>query len=232
MLKVFIGYDRRVPLTYNVMQHSIVRHACKPVSITPLIADQLPIQRFGLTEFTFSRFLVPWLCKYSPEPAIFVDPDMVVTHDIHDLVERALEPSDCSVYVNKEQPEFEYPSVMVFRPNLCQMLTPEWVNDRQNNPYHMDQWVSHGIGAFDPRWNHCVGYQPSRTDAYLYHYTTGVPAFPEVRGLPEDEFWDDEQGALTEVCGWADIMGRSVHAPRVIKRMLSRYGVTLKEQAA
>lgn len=232
MLRVFIGYDRRVPLTYNVMQHSIVRHASKPVAITPLIADQLPIKRFGLTEFTFSRFLVPWLCGYDDGPAVFVDPDMVVVHDIHDLVERALEPGLHSVYVNKEQPEFEYPSVMVFRPHLCRLLTPEWVNDKANNPYYMDRWVSHGIGTFDPRWNHCVGYQPPRDDAYLYHFTTGVPAFPEVRGLPEDAMWDVEQAKLTDVCDWAAIMGRSVHAPRVIKRMLSRYGVTLKEEAA
>lgn len=73
MIRVFIGYDPRQPLAYNVMQHSIARHSSVPVAITPLILDQLPITRRGLTEFTYSRFLVPALCDFkgsrsSPTP--------------------------------------------------------------------------------------------------------------------------------------------------------------------
>ena len=78
MLNVFIGYDPRQPVAYNVLQHSIVRHASEPVAITPLILKQLPIERRGLTEFTFSRFLVPYLCGFKGM-AVFLDADMVVT---------------------------------------------------------------------------------------------------------------------------------------------------------
>ena len=75
MLRVFIGYDDRQPVAYNVLQFSIATRSSRPVTITPLIINQLPIKRTGLTPFTFSRFLVPWLCDYQGT-ALFLDIDM------------------------------------------------------------------------------------------------------------------------------------------------------------
>ena len=71
---VFIGYDPRQPIAYNVAQYSVVKNASQPVSVTPLILSQLPITRRGLTEFTFSRFLVPWLTGFKGK-SMFMDQD-------------------------------------------------------------------------------------------------------------------------------------------------------------
>lgn len=220
MIRVFIGYDPRAPLAYTVLQHSIIKNSSQPVAITPLVAEQLPIKRFGLTAFTFSRFLVPWLCDYKGV-AIFMDADMVVTGDIADL-ERRTE-AGTAVSVNQTQPEFEWPSVMLFNNQYCTTLTPEWVNSKTNNPFLLRSWAEK-IGTFDPLWNHCVGYQEPK-DAHLYHYTQGIPEFYETQGMPEDKHWFDAKAAALATCSWEELMGPSVHAVPVLKRMLSRYRV-------
>jgi hypothetical protein len=76
-MRIFIGVDPRSPISYNVLQWSIVRNASKPVQIVPLVLPQLPLKRRGLTEFTFTRYLPPYLCNYRGT-SIFLDADMVV----------------------------------------------------------------------------------------------------------------------------------------------------------
>ena len=65
MIRVFIGYDDREAIAYNVLSHSIQRLASEPVSIAPLRLSQLqgiltrerhPLQS---SDFSFSRFLTP-----------------------------------------------------------------------------------------------------------------------------------------------------------------------------
>jgi len=221
MMRVFIGYDARAPRAYNVMAHSIVRHASKPVAITALRSDQLPISRFGLTEFTFSRFLVPWLCDYQGH-ALFVDPDMVVVDDIVDLFRHAEDA--VSVQVNKNQPVFEWPSAMLFNNARCTVLTPEWVNDTANDPFKFSQWAE-SVGSLPPEWNHCVGYMQPNAQAKLLHYTCGVPGFHEINMLPLEgnEKWHREAAAADHLCSWCELMGKSVHAEGVIKGMLQHY---------
>mgnify|MGYP003348841068 CR=1 FL=1 len=80
MLRIFIGIDARQPVAYHVLVSSIQRRASRPVAITPLILEQLPIQRQGLTTFTFSRYLVPYLCGYEGQ-GLFIDSDMILLDD-------------------------------------------------------------------------------------------------------------------------------------------------------
>ena len=75
VFKIFIGYDERQAVSYTTLQHSILETASSPISVTPLILSTLPITRRVLTPFTFSRFLVPWLCNYQGH-ALFLDADM------------------------------------------------------------------------------------------------------------------------------------------------------------
>jgi len=86
-IPVFIGYDRRVPIVYHVAAHSIVQRATRAVSTTPLMIKGLqedglmtrPLQPNQSTEFSFSRFLVPYLMNYSGW-ALFVDNDVVMRY--------------------------------------------------------------------------------------------------------------------------------------------------------
>ena len=191
-----------------------------PVAITPLIISQLPIKRRGLTEFTYSRFLVPWLCGYEGR-ALFLDADMAVTGDIAELFACG---DSSSVQINKDQPKFEWTSAMLFNCAGCAMLTPEYVDDAANKLFDLEWAFS--VGEFPSEWNHCVSYEQPRTDAKLYHYTSGLPCWVESSGLPEDEFWLAERDEMSRTCSWADLMLKSVHAQPVIKRMLAtRYGL-------
>src|SRR6185436_16452681 len=124
MLKVFIGYDDRQPLSANVLAHSINRRSSKPVSITMLDLKTLPIQRKGLTDFTYSRYLVPYLCNYEGW-GLFLDSDMLVMADITELFELAKD--EHSVMVVKNQMRFEWPSLMLFNAEKCKTLTPKYV---------------------------------------------------------------------------------------------------------
>jgi hypothetical protein len=215
-LRVFIGYEPRQPLAYNVLQHSIVRHSSKPVSITPLILGQLPIKRKGLTEFTYTRFLVPHLCDYT-RSALFLDADMVVKGDIAELF--ACTDMSHDVQVMQEQPQFEWASAMLFNNNRCMKLTPEFIEDESNSMFDM-KWAK-SVGTFPAEFNHCVGYQEPK-EAKLYHYTQGLPCWHETRGLPEDGAWLEEAQMLTKTVSWKELMGNSVHAKPVIKRLISR----------
>ena len=218
MTRVFVGYDDRQPLGYNVLQSSLHRHARGRVQVEPLRLKSLPIKRRGLTEFTYSRFLVPWLCDYQGV-AIFMDADIVVRGDIAELAVQA--DGTSAVQVMQEQPRFEWSSVMLFNCAQCKILTPEWIENEQNHPLDL-QWGP--VGKITPEWNHCVGYMEPKP-AKLYHFTQGLPCWYETQGRPEDQQWNLERDEMSRTASWADMMAQSVHAPEVIKRMLRNYGV-------
>lgn len=186
------------------------------MAITPLILRQLPIKRRGLTEFTYSRFLVPWLCNYQGT-AIFMDADIAVTGDIKELAQCA---GMNAVSVMQRQPKFEWASVMVFQCGACRVLTPEYVDDPKNALFDLG-WAPF-VGELPEEWNHCVGYMEPK-EAKLYHYTQGLPCFFETRGLPEDAVWDEEKRQALHTVGWKELMGKSVHADAVMRRMIERY---------
>lgn len=211
-MRIFIGTDPRQPVAWVVLANSIARHSSIPVEITPLVLSQLPIKRRGLTEFTFSRFLVPHLCKFMGR-ALFLDADMVVTGDIAEL---ANDLSDCksSVRVMQDQPRFEWPSAMLFNCYNCQMLTPSYVEDANNSLFDL-AWADHGVGKFDAAWNFCAGYAQANGKEKLYHFTKGIPIWPETsgeNGTAQDKVWLKEAKITVSSCTYGELMGGSVHA--------------------
>src|ERR1700679_824548 len=94
-LKIYIGVDPKEMITFHVLSHSIMRHASGPVSITPLYLPNLkevfdrPRDAGQSTEFTYSRFLTPWLA--GPEISVFMDSDMLCRNDVFELVRMAQE---------------------------------------------------------------------------------------------------------------------------------------------
>ena len=88
MIKLFVGYDPKESICYSVCSNSIIRHASQPVSITPLnlknLTEYNETHTDGSTEFSYSRFLVPYLMNYQGW-AIYMDCDMILTSDILEL---------------------------------------------------------------------------------------------------------------------------------------------------
>lgn len=223
MIRCFVGYDPRQPVAYNVLQHSIHRHAKGRVTVEPLMLDKLPIKRRGLTEFTYTRYLVPYLCGYEGA-AVFMDADIVVTGDIAELFAQA-DPR-YAVQVMQEQPRFEWPSVMLFNNSLCDALTPQWIDSAESKPAELD-WGE--VGTLPPRWNHLVGTADPAIAANLYHYTQGLPCWEETRGRPEDDHWFEAYQQMNHTVGWRELMGGSVHAEPVIRRYMERkFGISAR----
>ena len=90
--KIFVGYDPREDLAYEVCRHSILKRSSIPVEIIPI--KQSDLRKSGLywrergqfesTEFSFSRFLTPCLANYQGW-AMFVDCDFLYLADIKEL---------------------------------------------------------------------------------------------------------------------------------------------------
>jgi hypothetical protein len=213
MLRVFIGYDDRQPVAYNVLQFSIATRSSRPVSVTPLIISQLPITRAGLTPFTFSRFLVPWLCDYQGL-ALFLDIDMLVLGDIAELFDLI---DDNALMVSKNRLKFEWASVMLFN---CghpdnRTLTPDYVQASENI---MALGWTDRIGDLPREWNHLVMYDEPKP-AKLVHYTAGIPCFPETKDLDYGPEWMNELKAAMAAKSWQTLMAKSVHAKPVLERL-------------
>ena len=209
MLKICIGYDPREAVAYHVLCHSILRQASKPVSFIPINKRLLPEFDRGIedgsTEFSFSRFLTPYLCGYQGQ-SIFMDCDMLVRGDIYDIlnycdlshdvfvVKHDYTPKDSVKFLGNAQspyPKKNWSSVMVFN-NFMQpvkKLTPEVVSVQSGAYLHQFQWTKEErIGELPKEFNHLVGEYPKNDEARIIHFTLGTPCF---KGYQNQE-WSDE----------------------------------------
>jgi hypothetical protein len=215
-VKVFIGFDQRQPIAFQVLAHSIWTFASKPVEIVRLDIRQMPITRTGLTEFTFSRYCAPYLCGYEGT-ALFLDADMLVMDDIWKLDAIAKDMPE-SVCVVKNKLRFEWPSLMYFHNARCKTLTPAYIESAKPQTL---QWATDGVGELPPEWNHCIGYDAPDPEAKLAHYTAGVPCWPETAKCEFAEEWKYMARNAASSVSWAELMAKSVHAELVTSGKLA-----------
>jgi len=217
-IRVFIGYDAREAAAFSVLAHSIHRRASRPVSITPLVLSQLgriytrPRDPLQSTDFSFSRFLTPYLSGYAGW-SLFMDCDMVMLRDIAALwdlrddryavmcVHHNHVPKETVKFLDERQSKYgrkNWSSVMLFNNARCAGLTPEFVNTASGLVLHQFKWLDgdHLIGDLPAVWNHLVGVSEPRPDAALVHYTIGGPYFEEYRDCDFALEWFLERDAM------------------------------------
>lgn len=217
MIRVFIGYDAREAVAYSVLAHSVNRRASEPVMIAPLMLSQLGVlmwrERHPLqsTDFSFSRFLVPYLCGFEGW-AIFMDCDMLVLDDIAELwrlrddryavmcVHHHHVPKEDTKFLGAAQTRYEkknWSSVMLLNCARCTALTPDYVNNASGLDLHRFHWLAgdHEIGEIPHAWNHLVDYDPQRPIAEIsnLHYTIGGPYFDAYRNCGYAAEWFAER---------------------------------------
>ncbi|WP_029008372.1 glycosyl transferase [Azospirillum halopraeferens] len=220
MIRVFIGYDPNETVAWHVLSHSIHTRSSRPVTIAPVMLSQLdglmwrernPLQS---TEFSFSRFLVPYLCGYEGW-AIFMDCDMMVVDDIARLwdlrddryavmaTKHDHRPKEDVKFLGAVQTRYEkknWSAVMMFNCAACRALTPEYVNTASGLELHQFKWLDgdERIGDIPLRWNHLVGYQEDRpldTISNL-HWTVGGPYFDAYADTSYAREWFAERDAM------------------------------------
>ena len=216
--RVFIGYDSREAAAFSVLAHSIHARATMPVSIAPIMLSQLndtftrPRDPLQSTDFSFSRFLTPYLAGYQGW-AMFADCDMVMLKDIAELwafrddryavmcVQHNHVPQEETKFLDEIQTKYAYKnwsSVMLFNCAKCTALTPEYVNTATGLQLHQFKWLEgdHMIGELPSVWNHLVGYNEPRDDAALVHYTIGGPYFEEFQDCEYARDWFEERDSM------------------------------------
>ncbi len=211
MIKVFIGFDPKEAIAYNVLAYSLEVNASEPVAITPIMLKQLSNihtrtrNNLSSTEFSFTRFLVPFLCDFDGW-AIFMDCDMLVLSDIAKLwelrdekyavqvVKHDHQPANTTKFLNQPQTRYEkknWSSVMLMNCAKCKSLTPQYVNEASGLELHQFKWLKNDelIGEIPHSWNHLVGYDQYSDEVDNVHFTEGGPYFREYRDCDYSKDW-------------------------------------------
>ena len=217
-MKVYVGYDTREDIAYQVCKHSITTKQ-PAAEIRPLKQQELrdagwytrPKDKLASTEFTFTRFLIPELMNFKGW-AVFMDCDMILTTDIKELFDQADDkyavmcvqhdytPKEGTKMDGQKQtiyPRKNWSSVMLFNcghPSNAR-LTQDMVNDPEiNGAYlHRFSWLKdEEVGGLDHTWNYLVGVYDDIKTPKLIHYTEGGPWFENYRDCEFNELWKHE----------------------------------------
>ena len=218
IIKVFIGYDPVESVAWHTMVSSIYRQSSRPVAIIPVNLKNLagiytrsrdPKQS---NEFSFSRFLVPYLCNYEGK-AVFFDCDQMLRTDISSIfdvmqsqpnkavyvVKHTYEPRNDVKYLNTVQykyPRKNWSSVVLWNCEHIKnrIVDPEFVNTSDALALHRFTWLDDSeIGELDIRWNWLVGeYDDPPADVKNVHWTVGGPYFNDYKNADFSIEWFDE----------------------------------------
>ena len=227
MNKVFVGYDPREDIAYQVCKHSIARRN-KEVLVRPLGQKELreagwytrPIYPLSSTEFTFTRFLIPELCDYKGW-ALFMDCDMILLTDIQELFDQADEkyavmcvhhdytPREGFKMDGQKQsiyPRKNWSSVMLFNcghPSNKQINSSVVNNTEITGKYlHRFSWLQDSeIGQLSHEWNWLTDWykEPEDGKPKLLHYTEGGPWFENYRDCDYHKEWKIELADMMNV---------------------------------
>lgn len=227
-MRIFVGYDSKQAAASEVCKYSIHRHTRYYIETTDLRKDYLEEKGWyfrgdhdpNSTEFTYIRFLVPFLCNYTGW-AFFCDSDFLFTHDITTILDdlmwdrmadqnavyvvkhpRYTPKNETKFYGQKQHtfPKKNWSSFMLFNCEhpSCKNLNPINVSNRSPQWLHRFEWCNENeIGLLDPAWNHLVGeYDMGNKMPKGIHFTNGGP-FNNVWGQDFEQLWLDVYKEMT-----------------------------------
>ena len=211
---VYVGFDPRETDGFAVTRASMRRRMTKPIPVHGLVLPLL--KRSGLfyrdqekrdgviwdkisdapcaTEFSISRFLVPFLAERGW--AMFCDSDMLFRTNVCRLfdeltpdkalycVKHDYQPTETVKMDGQQQTQYarkNWSSLMVFNCGhpANKRLTVETVNNLPGRDLHRMCWLEDDeIGELDPAWNWLVGHSNLATTPKNVHFTTGLPSMP------------------------------------------------------
>ena len=210
-LKIYIGYDSRQDIDplgrgvinppYQVCKASIRDYNTR-VQIIPLKLDELISKGLysrgkdplASTEFTYSRFLVPYLSDYKGI-ALFCDSDFLWQTDITDVLkyfdtrlsvmccQHEYTPTNNTKMDGLKQtiyPRKNWSSLMLFNcsDQDCKKLTPEVINKESPKYLHRMNWTDDKkIGNIPLEYNWLEGDYDNNAaiEPKAIHYTNGGP---------------------------------------------------------
>jgi lipopolysaccharide biosynthesis glycosyltransferase len=217
---IYVGWDSREDIAYQVCRSSLLRHADVPLDIIPLKQDEM--RERGLyhresdplasTEFTYTRFLVPALTGYQGW-ALFCDCDFLWTADVSQLMALAddryammcvhhdhnpPETLKMDGAIQTRYPRKNWSSMVLYNcahpANAA--LTPDLVSEQSGAFLHRFQWLDDDlIGAVPETWNWLEGWsqKPDHGAPNVVHYTRGGPWFKNWQDVDYGDLWIAEE---------------------------------------
>tara|TARA_Y100000361_G_scaffold144765_1_gene153157 strand:- start:128 stop:790 length:663 start_codon:yes stop_codon:yes gene_type:complete len=218
-LKIFIGWDSRETEAYKVCVKSLKKYASQELDITPIVKDTLietgeyyrPQPEAGSVEFTYTRFLVPYLTNYDGW-ALFIDCDFLFTRDVSELFDMTNDKYAlmCAKhdYIPKNsikmdgQKQVSYPrknwsSCILWNcghpANI--ILNPDVVSKESGAFLHRFYWLpDESIGDIPLEWNWLEGeYDKPDTPPAAIHFTNGGPWFENYQNTDYADLWRSYQ---------------------------------------
>lgn len=218
-LKVYIGWDSREDIAYQVARKTLLENASIPVTVEPIKLDELvandlytrDIDPLASTEFTYSRFFVPHLAGYEGW-ALFCDCDFMFFGDVADLqqyndpdkavycVQHDYTPKEAVKMDGQAQtvyPRKNWSSFMLFNCGHAstRQLTPDLVNRESGAYLHRMQWAKdEEIGSIPTAWNWLDGWneEPDSGKPNAVHYTSGGPWFDNYQNVAYADIWHEK----------------------------------------
>ena len=217
-INLFVGYDPREKIGFHVFCHTLLKHATRPVSITPLA--QLGMDS-GSNTFTVSRFLVPYLMSYKGY-AIFMDGcDMMMLGDLAELDElydetKAVQVVQHPPYESQHErkyigTELECAQSNYDRKNWASLMImncahPSWA---RVSPFTMSSIPKidllqlniiqdRDIGELPAEWNVLIDEGQDDANAKVLHWTAGLPFFPHYQDARRSKTWFEARYEMTD----------------------------------
>ena len=204
-LPIYIGYEAREHKAWEVCDFSIRRQRNFEIkAAAPIALKSENIEEYHRdhgepqsTDFTFTRFWVPYLCDFKGF-SIFVDCDFLflkhpasILNDIDKT--KAVSVVQHPPYLPLKEVKMDgvaqhrsfrknWASLMVFNNEhpSNKILTPDYLNDHVPGiDFHHLKWLDDSeIGSIPLEWN-CLDQYYHLGDPYAIHYTDGGPWFGE-----------------------------------------------------
>lgn len=223
--RVYIGWDAREDIAYQVARRSLIENATIEVAVMPIRLREMvkrglyirDVDPRAATEFTYSRFLTPYLAGYGGW-ALFCDCDFLFFGDVAELrqymndryavvcVHHDYRPTETTKMDGKPQsvyPRKNWSSFMLFNCGhpSTRNLTPTVVNHQTGAYLHRMQWAQdEEIGELPEEWNWLEGHSPVPDQGYpkAVHFTEGGPWFPKYEDVTYANEWT-EYARLTRI---------------------------------
>ena len=206
MHQIFVGYDPSQDIAFKVLRYSLEKHASEPIEVHAIDAAELtefnrPVDPLASTPFTYTRFLVPWLCKYEGT-ALFMDSDMLALGDISEVFHLPMDglalrvrqhdynPNETVKMGGKVQTQYprkNWSSLMLMNCPELTAWTKEAVETQSGAWLHRFEPIDdEKIGDISPEFNvldHITG--PTK----LLHYTSGGPWLAGCEDADHADLW-------------------------------------------
>jgi hypothetical protein len=220
MINIYIGFDKKEKIAAEVCKYSLRKNTKIKINIKYLKLNDLRKRnlytrkndKLSSTEFTFSRFLVPFLNKYTGW-AIFCDCDFLWLENIEKLLElkndkyavmcvkhnyKPLNKIKMDGKVQLHYPRKNWSSLILWNCGhpANKKLNLNIVNSESGKFLHRFGWLKSSlIGSINKDWNWLVGWykDPKDGSPKALHFTEGGPWFKNYKNTDYANLWLKEK---------------------------------------